>query len=453
MKAVIFYVTRYETHFRAVMEHKLLLSSEEKICASVKRLEQAQRRMGELDRLFIRIYEDNVAGRINDKRFSMMSRSYETEQEQLKVEIQTLQQDIEVQERQIENLEQFIQRVHKYKDLNELTPYALRELVKGVYIEAPDKSGGKRRQNIRISMAVFADGTALGTVGGGAVEYQSICTAKEVLRTRKSGTKNFCLDRNDIADIGMICGGDVVICFQFFAHDDAQIILLLKQVCTLLAQNLHVWFVLAIQDDAVSGMGIYTKANGLEFLPDVPIEEIKPLISSKGRRSAGNPYYYAEPLNRAETVYVFGGGHVSAALVPVLARVGFSVTVFEERPEFCTRERFPDATALLLGSYQHISDKLTIRPADYVVIMTRGHQGDFDALLYAMRSPATYVGVIGGRRKIAHTNQRLMENGIPESDLPRIHAPIGLPIGAETPEEIAISVTAELIQHRARHQQ
>ena len=139
-------------HFiRAVMEHKLLLSSEEKICASIKRLEQAQRRMGELDRLFIRIYEDNVAGRINDERFSMMSRSYETEQEQLKVEIQTLQQDIEVQERQIENLEQFIQQVHKYEDLQELTPYALRELVKAIYIEAPDKSSGKRRQGIRIS--------------------------------------------------------------------------------------------------------------------------------------------------------------------------------------------------------------------------------------------------------------------------------------------------------------
>ena len=87
----------------------------------------------------------------DDERFSMMSRSYETEQEQLKVEIQTLQQDIEVQERQIENLEQFIQRVHKYEDLDELTPYALRELVKAIYIEAPDKSSGKRHQGIRIS--------------------------------------------------------------------------------------------------------------------------------------------------------------------------------------------------------------------------------------------------------------------------------------------------------------
>ena len=134
MKAVIFYVTRYEAHFREVMEQKLRLSSEEKICASVKRLEQAQRRMGELDRLFIRIYEDNVAGRISDERFSMMSRSYETEQEQLKVEIQNLQQDIEVQERQIENLEQFIKREHTYKDIDEITPYALSKLVKGVYM-------------------------------------------------------------------------------------------------------------------------------------------------------------------------------------------------------------------------------------------------------------------------------------------------------------------------------
>ena len=151
MKAVISYVTRHESYFRTVMEHKLRLSSEEAIRAHQKRLEQAQRRMGELDRLFIRIYEDNVAGKLSDERFAMMSQSYEDEQTQLKAEIQTLQQDIEVQERQIENLEQFIQRVHKYADLQELTPYVLRELVKAIYIEAPDKSSGKRRQNIRIS--------------------------------------------------------------------------------------------------------------------------------------------------------------------------------------------------------------------------------------------------------------------------------------------------------------
>ena len=151
MKAVIFYVTRYEKHFREVMEQKLRLSSEEAIRGHRKRLAQAEKRLTELDLLFIRIYEDIVAGRITDERFSMMSKTYEDEQAQLKVKIQSLQQEIEVQERQIENFEQFIQRIHKYEDLQELTPYALRELVKAIYIETPDKSSGKRRQNIRIS--------------------------------------------------------------------------------------------------------------------------------------------------------------------------------------------------------------------------------------------------------------------------------------------------------------
>ena len=151
MRTVISYVSRYEDHFRAVMEQKLRLSSEAAIRGHKKRLAQAEKRLGELDRLFIRIYEDNVAGRITDEKFSMMSKTYEDEQTQLKVEIQTLQQEIEVQERQIENLEQFIQRVRKYEDLDELTPYALRELVKAIYIEAPYKSNGKRHQGIRIS--------------------------------------------------------------------------------------------------------------------------------------------------------------------------------------------------------------------------------------------------------------------------------------------------------------
>ena len=151
MRTAISYVSRYEDHFRAVMEQKLRLSSEAAIRGHKKRLAQAEKRLGELDRLFIRIYEDNVAGRITDEKFSMMSKTYEDEQAQLKAEIQALQQEIEVQERQIENLEQFIQRVRKYEDLDELTPYALRELVKAIYIEAPDKSSGKRHQGIRIS--------------------------------------------------------------------------------------------------------------------------------------------------------------------------------------------------------------------------------------------------------------------------------------------------------------
>ena len=150
MKEVISYVTRYEAHFRVEMEQKLRLQSEETIRVYKKRLAQAEKRIGELDRLFIKIYEDNAKGKLNDDRFTMMSKTYEDEQAQLKVEIVNLQKEIEVQERQIEDLEQFIQRARRHTDLTELTPYALRELVKAVYVEAPDKSSGKRKQRVHI---------------------------------------------------------------------------------------------------------------------------------------------------------------------------------------------------------------------------------------------------------------------------------------------------------------
>ncbi|MCI5808727.1 MAG: DUF4368 domain-containing protein, partial [Oscillospiraceae bacterium] len=151
MKAVIFYVTQYEKHFRAVMEQKLRLPSEEAIRGHRKRLAQAEKRLTELDRLFIRIYEDNVAGRLDDEHFAMMSKNYAEEQKDLKAEVKGLQQQIYEQEQQAENIEQFVQRVKRNSTLTELTPYTLRELVKAIYIEAPDKRSGKRRQNIRIS--------------------------------------------------------------------------------------------------------------------------------------------------------------------------------------------------------------------------------------------------------------------------------------------------------------
>ena len=151
MKEVISYVTRYEAHFRLEMEQKLRLQREKTVRVYKKRLAQTEKRIGELDRLFIKIYEDNAKGKLNDDRFAMMSKTYEDEQAQLKVEIVNLQKEIEVQERQIEDLEQFIQRARRYTDLTELTPYALRELVKAVYVEAPDKSSGKRKQKIHIS--------------------------------------------------------------------------------------------------------------------------------------------------------------------------------------------------------------------------------------------------------------------------------------------------------------
>ena len=150
IQEVVSVVTRYEAYFRSEMEQKLRIQSEESLRLYQKRLAQAEKRIGELDRLFIRIYEDNVAGRLDDERFAMMSRNYTEEQKDLKAEVKGLQQQIHEQEQQAENIEQFVQRVKRNSTLTELTPYALRELVKAVYVEAPDKSSGKRRQKVHI---------------------------------------------------------------------------------------------------------------------------------------------------------------------------------------------------------------------------------------------------------------------------------------------------------------
>lgn len=150
IQEVISVVTRYEAHFRSEMEQKLRMQNEESLRLYQKRLAQAEKRIGELDRLFIRIYEDNVAGRLDDERFAMMSKNYTEEQKGLKAEVKGLQQQIHEQEQQAENIEQFVQRVKRNSTVTELTSYALRELVKAVYVDAPDKSSGKRRQKVHI---------------------------------------------------------------------------------------------------------------------------------------------------------------------------------------------------------------------------------------------------------------------------------------------------------------
>ena len=150
MQLVTGYILRYEQYFRSIMEQQLRLESTEKLQISKGQLERNEKRIAELKRLFIKIYEDNAGGRLSDERYDMLSQSYETEQKQLEAEVITLRQEIEVQERQNENVERFIQKARNYVGIETLDPYALRELVQAIYVDAPDKSTGKRRQHIHI---------------------------------------------------------------------------------------------------------------------------------------------------------------------------------------------------------------------------------------------------------------------------------------------------------------
>ena len=148
---------------------------------------------------------------------------------------------------------------------------------------------------------------------------------------------------------------------------------------------------------------------------------------------------------RPPRVLLYGAGHVARALADALHLLDFAVAVTDDRAELLTPERFPHAERRLLTVEETVVDA---GAEDIVAIMTRGHVHDYAVLLPAMRSPAGYVGCIGSRKKAAAFRQRLLEDGISQRDIDaRLHSPIGLAIGAQTPEEIAVSVTAEIIQY------
>jgi len=252
---------------------------------------------------------------------------------------------------------------------------------------------------------------------------------------------------NDVADLGMICGGKVTVYFQFIASDDANTLALLRSLLAALDGQDSVWLLRRMKDNEVIDMGLYSKGE-LRFASGMDLEAILPLLKS---RAMLTEEYYVEPIVQEGTVYVFGGGHVSQQLVPVLSKVGFRVVVFEDRPEFCTPELFPTAAEVIRGDFCRIADSgVNITPADYVVILTRGHQNDYELLEQTLPTGASYVGCIGSHHKVAVTTQRLQEAGMPQEAIDRMFSPIGLSIKAETPEEIAISVAAEMILHRAQ---
>lgn len=148
-------------------------------------------------------------------------------------------------------------------------------------------------------------------------------------------------------------------------------------------------------------------------------------------------------------VWLFGGGHVGTELVPVLEHVGFDVYVIDNRPEFCSEKRHPKAKKCILCDYSNIDTCTDVKSEDYVAIMTHGHMYDQTVLLQCVRKNPAYLGCIGSRRKVAATHQFLRDNGVTQQQIDKIKSPIGIDLLGDTPEEIAISIAAQMIRCRA----
>jgi xanthine dehydrogenase accessory factor len=164
----------------------------------------------------------------------------------------------------------------------------------------------------------------------------------------------------------------------------------------------------------------------------------------------GSLEVFVEAVLPAAQLYVFGAGHVGLHVYRVACIAGFEVTVVDDRPDYATRERFPEAREVLTGEWEANLARVAPTPASFVLIATRGHRDDLRILRWAVRTHAGYVGMLGSMRKVVTFLRTLGEEGVDAAALERVHAPVGLDIGAATPEEIAVSVVAEMIACRRR---
>lgn len=165
----------------------------------------------------------------------------------------------------------------------------------------------------------------------------------------------------------------------------------------------------------------------------------------------GDAVYYVETINNQDCLYLFGGGHVAQPVVEIASLVGFRTVVLDDREKFANQDNFPKADeVIVLEDFDNALGNLPLSGGAYVVIVTRGHAHDQTVLEQVLATSATFIGMIGSKTKVARCFQSLKEKGFSLEQLSRVHAPIGLRIGSETPEEIAVSIVAQLIHVRSQ---
>jgi xanthine dehydrogenase accessory factor len=273
-------------------------------------------------------------------------------------------------------------------------------------------SRGSTPQERGAKMLVLADGKTIGTLGGGCVEAEVRRVAMQLMLAKQSQLLEFRLDHDYGWDDGLICGGVMEIAVQIVDRSNvAPFDSLLEAACA---------------------------GQSAEFV--LPYDE------------RGEMKRYIEALGPPPMLVIAGGGHVGQALGALAGGLDFRLTVIDDRPEYASAERFPNATSRIVGEIEDELRRIPIDAQTYIVIVTRGHRHDGSALLSVIDSPAKYVGLIGSKAKIKTIFDDLMSRGVDASRLARVHAPIGLEIGAVTVPEIATSIAAELVAVRRGRQ-
>lgn len=330
------------------------------------------------------------------------------------------------------------------------------------------KQAGPSPRGIGAKCLIFEDGSIAGTIGGGLLEGQTLKEAGKVFETGIPLRLSFYLKGTDVAQSDMLCGGEVDVFIEPLWPGNEHLIPLFQKLSEVNNRGGEGWLATIVAwdqwkegithklylDKSGQSVGSIPDEAGMKDALFIEGEMLKgitnPTLLALSDGSGGKPMeVFIEPILSDPVLYVFGGGHVSKQIVPLASRVGFKTTVIDDRPEFADPSLFPDAWQVRHLGFEGLLDQLAVDDSSYLVIVTRGHIHDKTVLAQALRSSARYIGMIGSRRKRNLIYEKLIEDGFTKQDLERVHSPIGLAIGAETPEEIAVSIVGELIQVRA----
>jgi xanthine dehydrogenase accessory factor len=315
---------------------------------------------------------------------------------------------------------------------------------------------GSVPREVGAQMLIYPAGQNTGTVGGGCGEAEAI---NQALDTIRSGQPRL-VEADLTEDISMtsqgICGGVMYIFVETWAPEHRT---LLHSFLAARSSNrpAGIATVIASSDPLLVGQKTLVTAAGA--LVALGLGQCEPAIMAKAQLAVedglsrllvhGDLQVFVQAPEHRPTALVVGAGHIAVPLAQIASLCDFRVTVLDDRPSFANRERFPQAESVIVGDYQTELRRFPIDSHTYIVLITRGHQHDVPCLLEVIDSPAAYIGMIGSKRRVAGVFQLLeTECGIAKDKLARVHSPIGLSIGAETPAEIAVSIMAEIIQTR-----
>ena len=305
------------------------------------------------------------------------------------------------------------------------------------------------------SMCIITEtGELFGTVGGGLLEYQVQTRAKTLFKEKTSSVYPFRLTGRDVAEAGMICGGEVDLYLDPLFPENKETLALFQALVSEMTANRPARLVTRIEDKVPAhetGTRMLIKEDGSsmgsmlapESLPDMGKASFE-LFSPDPE----GPAFFVEKIRLNPRVFLFGAGHVSVFVAQLARLVGFDITVIDDRPEFANAERFPEAYDLLVSGFGRVFDRLDISKNAYILIITRGHLHDKTVLEKALATPAAYIGMIGSVQKRNLIYRDLMDEGIEKEALESVYSPVGINIHAETPEEIAVSIVGELIKAR-----